>query len=143
MSGEKKPDFIGLQRGGFGNPFNVRTASGRPMAAEMHDAIATALQKQGLAVVGAKDLAPRKMELRVADWKTDAMVYFELRWDLTLEVYDDHGVLLAKSASSGKEEQGAGFQSQNSQNAARYFEMKFTELVRDESVRKAFLPATK
>ncbi len=143
LSGDKKADFIGLQRGGFGNPFDVRTASGRPMAAEMHDAISTALQKQGFSVVGAKDPAPRKMELRVAEWKTDAMLHFELRWDLTLNVYDDHGGLLAKSASSGKEEQGAGFQSQNSQNAARYFEMKFTELVRDESVRKAFLPATK
>jgi len=143
LSGDKKPDFIGLQRGGFGNPFDVRTASGRPMAAEMHDAISTALQKQGFSVVGAKEPAPRKMELRVAEWKTDAMVHFELRWDLTLNVYDDHGVLLAKSATNGREEQGAGFQSQNSQNAARYFEMKFTELVRDETVRKAFLPAKK
>ena len=138
VSGDKKPDFIGLQRGGFGNPFDVRTASGRPMAAEMHDAIAHALVKQGYTVVGPKDPAPRKMELQVTEWKTDAMMHFELRWDLTLNVYDDQGVLLAKSTSSGKEEQGAGFESQNSQNAARYFEMKFTQLVRDDKVRKAF-----
>lgn len=141
LNGERQPDFIGVQRGGFGNPFDVRTASGRPMAAEMRDAIATALSKQGYTVVGAKHPAPRKMELRVAEWKTDAMLHFGLRWDLTLSVYDDRGVLLAKSASNGKEEQqGAGLPSHNSQSAARYFEMKFTQLVRDESVRKAFSP---
>jgi hypothetical protein len=140
LSGEKKPDFIGLQRGGFGNPFDVRTASGRPMADEMRDAIAQALRKQGYTVVGASDAAFRKMELRVAEWKTDAMMHFKLRWDLTLNVYDDHGVLLAKSTSNGTEEQGAGFQSQNSKNAAGFFEMKFTQLVRDEAVRKAFSP---
>ncbi|MBS0394357.1 MAG: hypothetical protein JSR54_06990 [Proteobacteria bacterium] len=143
LSGEKKPDFIGLQRGGFGNPFDVRTASGRPMADEMRDAIAKALHNQGYTVVGATDPAPRKLELRIAEWKTDAMMHFVLHWDMTLSVYDDHGALLAKSSGSGTEEQGAGFQSHNAQSAASYFEMKFTQLARDESVRRALSAAPK
>ena len=36
QSGEKSPDFVGLQRGGFGNPFNVKTTGGRPLADEFH-----------------------------------------------------------------------------------------------------------
>jgi hypothetical protein len=142
LSGEKKPDFIGLQRGGFGNPFDVRTASGRPMAEEMRDAIAKALQRQGYTVVGPKDAASRRIELRIAEWKTDAMVHFQLHWDLTLNVYDDHGTLLAKSSSSGTDQQGAGFASQNSKSAASYFELKFTQLMRDDAVRHALTSIT-
>ena len=40
VSGDKQPDFVGLQRGGFGNPFDVTTKSGNPMAADMQVALA-------------------------------------------------------------------------------------------------------
>ncbi len=35
LDGDKDPNFVGLQRGGYGNPFDVTTASGRPMAEDM------------------------------------------------------------------------------------------------------------
>src|SRR2546428_9600965 len=37
-SGTKDPQFVGLQRGGYGNPFDVRTEGDRPLA----DAMTTA-----------------------------------------------------------------------------------------------------
>ena len=37
LSGEKEPNFVGLQRGGFANPFNVTTASGKPLTDDMSD----------------------------------------------------------------------------------------------------------
>ncbi|MEH6548066.1 MAG: hypothetical protein V7701_16640, partial [Sneathiella sp.] len=40
VSGEKPADFVGLQRGGFGNPFDVNTKSGGPMADSFAFAIA-------------------------------------------------------------------------------------------------------
>jgi hypothetical protein len=141
LSGDKTPDFIGLQRGGFGNPFDVRTASGRPLADEMRDAIANALRKQGYTVVGIKDAAPRRMELKVLEWKSDAMMHFSIAYDLALNVYDGQGTLLAASTNKGESVQNAGFESQNAGNAARVFEMQFTALLRDESVRKALMPA--
>jgi hypothetical protein len=137
LSGEKKPDFVGLQRGGFGNPFDVRTGSGRPLAEEMRQAIVTALQKQGYSAVGGKDAAPRRMELRVLEWKTDVMMSMKTLYDLELGVYDAGGVLLAKSAAKGEDVGSGGFQSQNAANAAKTFELRFTDLVRDEAVRKA------
>ena len=41
-SGHKRPNFVGLQRGGYGNPFNVTTASTHPLAQDMTDAIVEA-----------------------------------------------------------------------------------------------------
>lgn len=137
LSGEKKPDFVGLQRGGFGNPFDVRTGSGRPLATEMRDAIAKALQQQGFTIVGGNEGAPRKMELRVFDWKTDVMVRMKTTYDLQLSIFDASGALLAQSTAKGEDVGSGGFESGNATNAARTFELRFTELVRDESVRKA------
>jgi hypothetical protein len=140
-NGKKKPDFIGLQRGGFGNPFDVTTTSGHPLAQDMREAIASALQKQGYVVVGARDVAPRKLELRVQEWKSDVMMRISVAYDLVLSVYDGQGALLAKSAAKGTDVQGGGFESQNATSAARTFESRFTELIRDDAVHKALSAA--
>jgi hypothetical protein len=137
LSGDKKPDFVGLQRGGFGNPFDVRTESGQPLATEMRDAIAKALQQQGFSVVGATEAAPRKLELRVLEWKTDVMVKMKTTYDLQLSVFDANGALLAQSKTKGEDVGTGGFESGNAANAAKTFELRFTELLRDDAVRSA------
>ncbi len=137
LSGDKKPDFVGVQRGGFGNPFDVRTGSGQPLATEMRDAIAKALQQQGFAVVGGTETAPRKLELRVFEWKTDVMMRMKTLYDLQLSIFDGSGALLARSTAKGEDVGSGGFESGNATNAARTFELRFTELVRDEAVRSA------
>lgn len=139
LSGNKKPDFVGLQRGGFGNPFDVRTASGRPLAAEMRDAISKALQQQGFIVVDGTEAAPRKLELRVFEWKTDVMLKMKILYDLQLSAFDASGALLAQSRTNGEDIGAGGFESGNAMNAARTFELRFTELVRDEAVRNALM----
>ena len=35
LSGEKPGSFVGLLRGGFGNPFDINTTSGEPMASDI------------------------------------------------------------------------------------------------------------
>ena len=137
LNHEKKADFTGLQRGGFGNPFDVTTASGRPLAEDMHAAITKALMQQGFTPVDATDAAPRRLELRVNEWKTDVMMRFTVDYDLVLNVLDAQHALLATSATKGSDTQGGGFESQNSTTAARQFELRFTELVRNEAVHKA------
>lgn len=37
LDGDKDADFVGIQRGGFGNPFDVITTSGRPLARHVRD----------------------------------------------------------------------------------------------------------
>ena len=46
-SGSKDPQFVGLQRGGFGNPFDVRTADDKPLADAMTTALVNTLNKKG------------------------------------------------------------------------------------------------
>jgi hypothetical protein len=137
LNGEKSPDFVGLQRGGFGNPFDVRTASGKPLAAEMREAIRKALEQQGFAVMDGAAAAPRKLELRVIEWQTDVMMRMKTLYDLRLSVFDASGTLLAHSETKGEDVGSGGFESENAVNAARTFELRFTELIRDESVRNA------
>lgn len=46
-NGDKAPNFIGSQRGGFGNPFDVTTASGRSLISDMEDALKSSLTNSG------------------------------------------------------------------------------------------------
>src|SRR2546428_256286 len=46
-SGTKDPQFVGLQRGGYGNPFDVRTEGDRPLADAMTTALVNTLAKKG------------------------------------------------------------------------------------------------
>ena len=139
VSGDKTPDFVGIQRGGFGNPFDVRTASGGPLAGEMRTGIVNALQKQGFTVLPANEAASRKLQLKVLEWKTDVMARMKVLYDLTLAVLDERGKVLATSRTQGEEVLGGGFEKANAGNAAKSFELRFTELMRDESVRNALM----
>src|SRR6266850_4068485 len=46
-SGDKPPQFVGVQRGGFGNPFDVRTGDDKPLADAMTTALVNTLAKRG------------------------------------------------------------------------------------------------
>ena len=47
LNHDKGEDFVGLQRGGYGNPFDVRTASGLPLAEDMAKVLASSLTQAG------------------------------------------------------------------------------------------------
>jgi hypothetical protein len=47
VAGGKEPQFVGLQRGGYGNPFDVRTAEDRPLSDGMTQALANSLKQKG------------------------------------------------------------------------------------------------
>ena len=50
LVGDKRPSFVGLQRIAFGIPYNVSTASGRPLADDMVDTIVRGLAVNDVAV---------------------------------------------------------------------------------------------
>ena len=154
VSGDKQPDFVGLQRGGFGNPFDVTTKSGKPMAADMQVALARELEDQGYKVIELHFSSPddaavgqvikqngakRNVVLLLNDWKTDAMMKFGLTYDIVLQIVDqDYGVL-AQADSKGVKEVvgGAGMAGQNSLTAARAFELKVSRLFNDPEIKSA------
>ena len=94
VDGDKPPSFIGLQRGGFGNPFNVTTESGRPLAEEVSSAVANGLRKRGYEVTEITPASHEDSDVRAAiqagalnrnivllmlEWNSEAMA----RWSLT------------------------------------------------------------
>ena len=116
LSGSKSLSFVGLQRGGFGKPFDVKTKSGRGLAEDLTDVLVRALDAQGIAAK-ALMLAPgtsvddsvkqfrgqdtdRLLIVAMREWKTDAMMRLTLHWGLDATVHDPSGRPLSSSASS-------------------------------------------
>lgn len=151
LDGHKPPNFVGLQRGGYGNPFDVTTQSGKPMSVEMQSSLASALVDDHFEV---KSLSPaalddsgiveavrlagasRNIVLILNEWKTDAMMNFGISCDVELRILGSDGALLASTRSKAVKEKlgGAGFESGNAVAASRAFESKMNQLFSDPKV---------
>lgn len=122
VSGAKMPTFVGLQRGGFGNPFNVSTASGRALAEDMAGIISEALSRKAFkavpVAVAASDppdavlekmkatRADRMVLLVLKEWKTDTYGNVALIYDVSLKVLDGSGKPLAEKKVDGRDNLG-------------------------------------
>ncbi|WP_340115557.1 hypothetical protein [Pelagibius sp. 7325] len=122
LSGEKEPRFSGLFRGGFGNPFDVTTDSGRPLTEDLSQSVVTALKRSGVdavtvavapktATAEARALvqasgADRCALLQVREWKSDTYFNTGLTYDLTLDVLAGDGTLLASKEIQGHDNLG-------------------------------------
>ena len=152
LSGDKRENFVGLSRGGYGNPFNVRTRSGAPMAADMAAGIVRALEANGQpaqAVIvppaegidGAKDRlkftrAERQLLFILREWKTDTLEHTGLWFDVTLDVFDESGETLASKQISGKEVSGGSIVSAE-KDAQKWFSEKVGQLLDNRDVAAA------
>lgn len=154
LNGDKPAAFIGLQRGGFGNPFNVTTGSGMPLADEVQTALANGLRKRGYSVtelhpgsskeadiVESVEMAGYSINviLVIQEWKTDAMMRLGLSYDLNLRVLDSKGKQLASTWSRGNDEilGSAGMESANAELAKRAMANKLEDLFMDDSIQQA------
>jgi hypothetical protein len=154
LSGDKPAAFIGLQRGGFGNPFDVTTASGQPLADEVQTALANAMRQRGYKVAELFPSSSKESDILQAiqsgkmaknivlvfrEWKTDAMMSLGLSHDLVLQVIGPGGAMLGTASSqSHKESLGpGGFEDQNALLAQRALASKIEALFRDTSIQDA------
>jgi hypothetical protein len=143
VSGNKDASFVGLMRGGFGNPFDVSTQSGRPLAVDMRDVIERAMKARGLRVA-AVDIAPsqdggaakrtllgsggaRNVLVTLAEWKSDTMLRTELIYDVTLVVFDGKGAELARNRLQGIDPIGPSPHSSVPEAFGRKFEALFND----------------
>jgi hypothetical protein len=152
MSGEKSESFVGLSRGGYGNPFDVNTKSGTAMSSEMATSITAALRARGLTVQTIvvrpadgperarqalfRSGSDRLLLFTLDEWKTDTMMRTGLAFNVTLDVLDGSGASLARAQVSGKEVSGASILSAE-KDAQGWFAAKIAELLRDEAVARA------
>jgi hypothetical protein len=153
---EKNPNFVGLQRGGFGNPFNITTASGQPLAMEMTEALVTSLAKKGykampVAVTQDDDLnaalqklkdtkADRLILLTLNEWKSDTYMNTVLHYDVTMKIYDQEGKVLTVNKIQGKDDLGGSSwnpQAHAKQTVPRAFKEKIEELLNSPSAANA------
>jgi hypothetical protein len=54
LNKEKDPSFVGIMRGGYGNPFNTQTESGAPLADDMLATFTDSLRTKGFTVMPLK-----------------------------------------------------------------------------------------
>ncbi|MBT5050584.1 MAG: hypothetical protein HOM58_18930 [Rhodospirillaceae bacterium] len=123
VSGEKPAKFVGLSRGGFGNPFDVTTATDKPLAEDMTSAIVSAMNAQNVAAKpvlvspGAtsekalsemlKSNANRNVMLILFEWKADTYSSTALNYDVTLRIFDRTGRERGKTRIDGRDNLGA------------------------------------
>lgn len=141
-------------KGGYGIPFDVDTASGKPMTEIMSAAIENGLKEAGYTVVSVsgnnnhvylvnaatKNNASRIVVLKVLDWKSDVMWGVTLHSNLDLSIFDAEGKLLAESSkeSMGKISQGSwATEDDNSRALADEFSKSVRELFDVDQVRRA------
>ncbi len=125
LIGEKMPMFVGLQRGGFGNPFDVETLSQRPLAEDFTATIVAALESKGITVesvmlgLSVKDSkaiqmlaatgADKALLVSLHEWKSDTMQNVAMIYDVKAQVFDAQGELIAENAAVGRDNLGGSF----------------------------------
>ena len=156
VNGEKPVTFVGTQRGGFGNPFDVTTQSNAPLVAELAAVLRRSLSASGykVSMIGtqpshtrqkltaalAQTKANRLVLLTVNEWATDTYNGTDLSYYLVLEVLDGAGKVLARSAARGEDHLGTSLF--NPQGVAREaapeaLKSRLGELINDARVAAA------
>ncbi len=122
VDGSKSPDYTGTQRGGFGNPFDVSTGSGKALAEDMTAVMSASLAKNGFktvpVTVSHADKPGAVMEklaksggdslalLTLNEWRSDTYTNVGLLYDLTLKIFDKGGSPLAEKTLKGEDNLG-------------------------------------
>lgn len=119
VNGEEDPTFVGTLPGSYRQAIRAETASGRPLAAHISDALAAALGREGAEVspvtVGAGTSteealaalratgAQRLIVIQMREWQTKAEVRVEAQWHFEATVHDRAGGELARRITRGVE----------------------------------------
>lgn len=116
VSGRCGPTYVGMQRGGYGNPFRVNTESGLPFSDDMVNVISQSLNRNGYAATPvtishdktiqdaqaalAKTGAERLLFVIIKKWETDTYTNIGLDYELDLKVLDSKQHVLAEKTGT-------------------------------------------
>lgn len=156
VTGDKEPDFVGLSRGGYGNPFDVTTASGAPLAEDFARTIARGLEAAGhrvqvvpIAHGVAPDQALAKLSHTRADclllvhikrWKSDTYQTTGLEYDLEVVALDERAKPRGRARQHGRDYVGSSFWNPGAQAEAaipKIFAQKLEALLNDPKIARA------
>lgn len=122
VSGKKCPNFVGLQRGGYGNPFDINTDSGNALAYDMTQSLTNSLSRKGFKAMPIS-VAPvddrqsvidklkatgneRFLVLTITEWKSDTYQNTALIYDIKATILDRDGKTLGESTLKGRDDLG-------------------------------------
>ena len=150
---DKPENLVGLQRGGYGNPFDVITQSGQSLASEFGRTISRGLKKKGIVVENVnlkpspgiseakillrKTGSDRLIILTIAEWKSDTYTRTALIYRVRLEVLDKKFRILASKDLIGKDNLGGNFlnpPAHAKKVVPKAFQEKLEELFQDPSI---------
>lgn len=119
ISADKSPSFVGLSRGGYGNPFDVETPTGAPLSDEISDSVSRSLAERGFrssvvkvtptqsrhSVIEAMEKGgeERLVLITLKEWKTDKYMRTSMIEDVSVKVLDKDGKELATASFTGDE----------------------------------------
>lgn len=156
VNGNKPSNFVGVSRGGFGNPFDVTTASSNPLADDFATSIVSAFKADGAnasmirvqpqdsekkirsALFAAK--SKRFVLLTLSEWKSDTYQNTALIYNVLLRVFDSVGTLLADKHLQGRDNLGGDFinpPSHSRKAVPKAFRQKLKTLFEDSRVAQA------
>ena len=118
-------NYVGMTRGGYGNPFRVYTKSGAPLSEDLTRAIVSSLNSSGyqataVTVNPVTNEASAKAQLLAAStdrhilvtinkWESDTLINTDLNTDINVQVYDHSGKQLANESFSASKGLGGNF----------------------------------
>lgn len=108
LSKDKDPNFVGIVRGGYGNPFDFSSSSGNSLAKDLGLAIQQSLNASGGAryIDGAfarsNSERCKTLLLSYKEWKIDSFVDAWFMYDAQLSVYSATGSVLGSTAGTDK-----------------------------------------
>jgi hypothetical protein len=119
LNGDKKPSFVGLSRGGYGNPFDVETPNDVPLSDEISQSVNRSLAERGFktSVIVTKPSASRRTTIEaisksgvergvlitLKEWKSDKYFRTSLIQNVSVKVYDGAGKELASATFESDE----------------------------------------
>jgi hypothetical protein len=154
VNGEESPRFVGSERGQHSNTIEIRTASGRPLAEELTDAVVRALDRRGVAASalplpkGTPEEAlltafqaqgtERLLAVQMYEWRTKAHTRVTSRWHMEAIVYDRSGHILARGETQGYQPVGrTGLSGGSGGIASREVTRKLSELLNEPAITAA------
>ncbi len=119
VSGDEPKSWVGEQRGGYGNPFTVKTSDGKAFAEVVQSAIRRDLESLGLKVeeVDVKAAASAGavaekirgsegdlgLQVKMLVYNSNTYVNIDMEWDFQLVVFDSAGKILYDDHVEGRQ----------------------------------------
>jgi hypothetical protein len=117
---DKDPGFVGLVRGGYGNPFNFKTDSGKPLSDELANILARSVNGSPIVTHftdSEKNIVDRfdkvnndkLVVLEFWEWKIDSMIDAWFYVDAQLSVFNTNGSKIASTKIVEKKDYDGSF----------------------------------